>query len=166
MLLISERDLSNSYSYFPSHRVVGCRTRSLRGQSIEKVTLLCGLFISMRIITLHHNDYLLLSHRKFRSDWPWEQDRQMAIFHRMKDSIQLASQPDQAFMQVEVPGSRRIRGGWCLSHIPRSGCFISHYCEDQKSKRRLLKRYSQLLHGTQMQNVRMEINNLRFDDKL
>jgi hypothetical protein len=107
-----------------------------------------------------------MSRRKFRTDWPWEQDRQMAIFQRMGESIQIASQPDRPFMQVEVPGSRRIRGGWCLSHIPRSGCFISHYCEDQKSKRRLMKRYSQLLEESEMRNIHMEIYNLRFDDKL
>lgn len=89
----------------------------------------------------------------------------MAIYKQWSDYIQITSQPNEPYMQVEAPGSRRIRGGWCLSHIPRSGCFISHFCEDQKSKRRLMKRYSQLLlrAAPDYQNERMEVYSLRFD---
>ena len=83
--------------------------------------------------------------RKFRTDWPWEQDRQMAVYHANPDSIQLASQPENSHMKRE-PNSRLIAGGWCLSHIPRSGCFFSHFCEDQKSKINMQKKYSGFLN--------------------
>lgn len=32
--------------------------------------------------------------RKFRMKWPWEQDRQMALYHRSPQHIQVASHPD------------------------------------------------------------------------
>ena len=32
--------------------------------------------------------------RKFRTKWPWEQDRQMALYHRSPQHIQIASHPD------------------------------------------------------------------------
>lgn len=85
--------------------------------------------------------------RKFRTKWPWEQDRQMALFHRSPDHIQIASHPDfpmlirekqdpdsvlfqelgeknrSAFdgttMQPNRDGSPSIViKDWCLSHLP------------------------------------------------
>ena len=76
--------------------------------------------------------------------WPWEQDRQMAIYNTTSDKIQIASQPNNVFMQ-RVPKSQLIAGGWCLSHLPKSGCFISHFCANQASKSIMEKKYSQLL---------------------
>lgn len=31
---------------------------------------------------------------------------------------------------------------WCLSHLPVSGCFISHHCENKQSKKRMMMKYS------------------------
>ena len=31
---------------------------------------------------------------------------------------------------------------WCLSHLPSSGCFISHYCEGAYSKLIMREKYS------------------------
>lgn len=43
--------------------------------------------------------------RKFRIKWPWEQDRQMAVYNRTPDSIQIASDPAagtfEKFMRLE-----------------------------------------------------------------
>lgn len=78
--------------------------------------------------------------RKFRKQWPWEQDRQMAIYYRYSNKIQIASHPSKVMMPM-VPGSRRIEGGLCLSHLPGSGCYIEHYCASPKSKQVLRERY-------------------------
>lgn len=80
--------------------------------------------------------------RKFRTDWPWEQDRQMSIYHSQSDRIQLTSQPDNAYM-MRQPQSKLISGGWCLSHLPRSGCYISHFCADKNSKLALQRKYGE-----------------------
>jgi hypothetical protein len=36
--------------------------------------------------------------RKFRTDWPWEQDRQMAIYNRTPEFIQITSHPHLIMM--------------------------------------------------------------------
>lgn len=33
--------------------------------------------------------------RKFRIKWPWEQDRQMAVYNRTPEHIQIASDPSE-----------------------------------------------------------------------
>ena len=92
--------------------------------------------------------------RKFRLKWPWEQDRQMAVYNRSShliqvkcayfiDSIQtclilhafiqVASQPERAYQSH--------RPAWCLSHLPGSGCFIQHYCQNGASKARMNELY-------------------------
>lgn len=91
------------------------------------------------------------TNRKFRLKWPWEQDRQMAIYNRSSESIQIASQPNQLFMH-----KRLGHIDWCLSHLPMSNCFISHHCENVSSKKRLMRIYSQL--------YRNNINNKNFID--
>jgi hypothetical protein len=68
--------------------------------------------------------------RKFRLKWPWEQDRQMAVYNRSSEHIQVASQPARPHMQTRAG----YVDGWCLSHLPGSGCFISHYCANAHSK--------------------------------
>lgn len=75
--------------------------------------------------------------RKFRLKWPWEQDRQMALFNRTPEHIQVASQPEKLHMDM-----RAGHHDWCLSHLARSGCFISHYCEGSHSKLRMKERYA------------------------
>lgn len=30
---------------------------------------------------------------------------------------------------------------WCLSHLQQSGCFVSHHCENEGSKRRMQDKY-------------------------
>jgi hypothetical protein len=75
--------------------------------------------------------------RPFRMKWPWEQDRQMALYNRTGGRhIQIASQPTRPFMQL-----RAGHHDWCLSHIPISGCFIAHHCEGKKSKKNLISLY-------------------------
>jgi hypothetical protein len=68
--------------------------------------------------------------------WPWEQDRQMAVYNRSRAHIQIASEPDRPFM-------RMLKGDedWCLSHLPRSSCFVSHFCEGQWSKKKMMELY-------------------------
>lgn len=78
--------------------------------------------------------------RKFRTNWPWEQDRQMALYERAPDKIQISSHPDESFMPREK-GSRKIKD-WCFSHLPNSGCFISHFCANHHSKQVLSAKYS------------------------
>ena len=75
--------------------------------------------------------------RPFRVKWPWEQDRQMALYHKDSTLIQVASHP-------EKPEMDRHAGvkDWCLSHLPGSGCFISHHCEGPKSKQNLIAKYA------------------------
>lgn len=72
----------------------------------------------------------MVLHRKFRLKWPWEQDRQMAVYNRSSAVIQVASQPGRPHMQTRAG----YVDGWCLSHLPGSGCFISHYCANAHSK--------------------------------
>lgn len=67
--------------------------------------------------------------RKFRIKWPWEQDRQMAVYNRSSEYIQVASDPDKVMMK-----NHKGVNDWCLSHLPGSGCFISHYCSNANSK--------------------------------
>lgn len=67
--------------------------------------------------------------RKFRLKWPWEQDRQMAVFNRSSEFIQVASQPERVHMQARIGFN-----DWCLSHLPEAGCFISHYCANGHAK--------------------------------
>eukprot|EP01032_Pedospumella_encystans_P009980 gene9980-11696_t len=78
--------------------------------------------------------------RKFRLKWPWEQDRQMAVYNRSSHLIQVAAQPERATMQTRTG----YIIGWCLSHLPGSGCFISHYCANSNSKQVMKKLYSSL----------------------
>jgi hypothetical protein len=75
--------------------------------------------------------------RPFRMKWPWEQDRQMALYNRTGGRhIQIASQPTRPVMQL-----RAGHLDWCLSHVPASGCFIAHHCEDKESKDNLISLY-------------------------
>ena len=74
--------------------------------------------------------------RKFRLKWPWEQDRQMAIYHRSPSRIQVASQPSKPNMDITAG-----HDDWCLSHLAKSGCFIAHYCEDKHSKQKMHNTY-------------------------
>jgi hypothetical protein len=76
-------------------------------------------------------------HRKFRLKWPWEQDRQMALYHRTPEHIQISSQPNQALMDITAG-----HDDWCLSHLSKSSCFIAHHCEDKRSKNKMRDLYS------------------------
>lgn len=92
--------------------------------------------------------------RKFRLKWPWEQDRQVAIYHRNPSYIQVASDPDHAHIQndagvggavgaaVGATGAGSADEPWCLSHLAKASCFIAHHCEDKKSKARMMRLYS------------------------
>jgi hypothetical protein len=76
--------------------------------------------------------------RRFRLKWPWEQDRQMAVYNRSSQHIQVASQPERIFMQAKAG----IVNGWCLSHLPDAECYISHYCANAKQKQEMRHIYS------------------------
>lgn len=54
----------------------------------------------------------------------------MAVYNRSSEVIQVASQPSRPHMQTRAG----YVDGWCLSHLPGSGCFISHYCANAHSK--------------------------------
>lgn len=60
----------------------------------------------------------------------------MAVYNRSFSLIQVASQPDRVQMQL-----RAGVNDWCLSHLPESGCFISHYCANAHSKQVMMKIY-------------------------
>jgi hypothetical protein len=77
---------------------------------------------------------------KFRTEWPWEQDRQMAIANR-KDAVSsyilISSQPNQLYTDMD-----RGLTHWCFSHLEQSNCFISHYCENADMKEKMRNLYS------------------------
>jgi hypothetical protein len=87
--------------------------------------------------------------RKFRLKWPWEQDRQMAIYNRSSQYIQVASQPNKVFMNLKAGHT----DGWCLSHLPEAGCFFSHYCANSHSKQVMRKIYDNLLSANESTEV-------------
>ena len=100
--------------------------------------------------------------RKFRLNWPWEQDRQMAIYNRSSEYIQITSHPHLPHMPwgpqtvsdtLSVHTKKKHKNkknnqrektvlDWCFSHLPGSGCYISHHCAHSKSKQVLRKKYN------------------------
>ena len=77
---------------------------------------------------------------RFRTEWPWEQDRQMAIANRndtVSSYVLISSQPQQVHMDMD-----RGRTHWCFSHLEQSNCFISHYCENVNMKEKMRNLYS------------------------
>lgn len=77
---------------------------------------------------------------EFRTNWPWEQDRAMYLLHAndsIAHSIQVASQPEQPYTDID-----QGHKDWCLSHLARSNCFVSHYCEDTASKENMMRLYN------------------------
>ena len=78
--------------------------------------------------------------RKFRIKWPWEQDRQMAVYNRTPEHIQIVPDPDKS--EMILSNNHKKGDGWCLSHLPGNGCFISHFCADQKSKDVITRKYT------------------------
>lgn len=61
----------------------------------------------------------------------------MAVYNRSSHLIQVAAQPKRATMQTRAG----YVIGWCLSHLPGSGCFVSHYCANANSKQVMKKLY-------------------------
>ncbi len=61
----------------------------------------------------------------------------MAVYNRSSALIQVASQPHRPHMQTRAGAV----DGWCLSHLPGSGCFISHYCASAHSKQVMKELY-------------------------
>lgn len=61
----------------------------------------------------------------------------MAVYNRTPEHIQIASHPS-SFHMAHRAGIQ----DWCLSHLPGTGCFISHHCENKKSKNSLIKLYT------------------------
>lgn len=76
---------------------------------------------------------------------PWEQDRQMAIYHRSPEYIQVTSHPHLSMMpwdKSKRKGRVKVVQDWCFSHLPGSGCFISHHCANKHSKQIMRKNYN------------------------
>jgi hypothetical protein len=75
---------------------------------------------------------------QFRTQWPWEQERAMALYHNTHDQngdnvssyIQLASQPERFYMEQNQD--------WCLSHLQKANCFIAHHCIDEEDKKLMM----------------------------
>lgn len=61
---------------------------------------------------------------------------------RSSSLIQIAPQPGRSKMTTRVGLSDVADGGWCLSHLPGWGCFISHYCSSSHSKQVLKRLYT------------------------
>ena len=61
----------------------------------------------------------------------------MAVYNRSSEVIQVASQPERVQMKTRVG----FVIGWCLSHLPGTGCFISHYCANAHSKQVMMQLY-------------------------
>jgi hypothetical protein len=95
--------------------------------------------------------FSLVDNRKFRLKWPWEQDRQMAVYNRSSQFIQVAAQPERAQMQTRAG----LLIGWCLSHLPGSGCFISHYCANAHSKQ-VMKSLYDVTHKETLERLGIE----------
>jgi hypothetical protein len=96
--------------------------------------------------------------RKFRLKWPWEQDRQMALYNSSSEFIQIASQPERVYMQARASETN----GWCLSHLPEAHCFISHYCANARSKQ-VMRRLYQIPAGEQSSGREFPVHTLRFE---
>lgn len=77
--------------------------------------------------------------RKFRTSWPWEQDRQMYLYNKSSELIQISSHPQLSYMPRKKKSKRIL--DWCFSHLPGSGCFVSHFCADKRSKQQLRQTY-------------------------
>jgi hypothetical protein len=84
--------------------------------------------------------------QQFRTQWPWEQDRAMALYHNTQDQngdnassyIQLASQPERFYMENNQQGC-------CLSHLQKANCFISHHCINGRDVERATIQHSVLI---------------------
>jgi hypothetical protein len=100
--------------------------------------------------------------RRFRLKWPWEQDRQEAVFHNDSTHIQVASHPDHSHM----PENAGRFDGWCLSHLPGSGCFISHFCANKSSKKKMMREYdtySAAAQSSQLEPSPLTVSYLRVE---
>lgn len=101
--------------------------------------------------------------RRFRTKWPWEQDRAYALFNHSRDTIMLlpnASAPHLPRGKYNWKWSPVLP--WCFSHYPRAGCFIYHYCYQHNQKHRLLEKYREpSLRGYE----RVRVNVVRYLQK-
>jgi hypothetical protein len=73
---------------------------------------------------------------EFRTEWPWEQERAMALYHNFQDHnntqgggnvsdfIQIASQPGEFMMSHSFAANN---SEWCLMRQGADKCFITHY---------------------------------------
>jgi hypothetical protein len=86
--------------------------------------------------------------QQFRTLWPREQDRAMALYHNttqdqngenVSSYIQLASQPERFYMENN-------QQDWCLSHpLQKANCSISHHCINGKDVERATIQHSLLI---------------------
>ena len=67
----------------------------------------------------------------------------MALYNRTPEHIQVTSHPHLPMMPWDqrVQGKIKVVEGWCFSHLPGSGCFISHHCANRHSKQRMRETY-------------------------
>ena len=94
----------------------------------------------------------------FHHPRPWEQDRQMAIYNRTPEHIQITSHPHLPMMPWDMTKKGRhgkIVEGWCLSHLPGAGCIISHHCANKRSKQRMRETYTVSFDKRMLKAIRL-----------
>ena len=74
---------------------------------------------------------------KYREEWPWEQDRAMAMMNEWElPGVQVVPQRSRP-MQLDRAHRDRIagRGGECFSATAVFRCFVNHFCADGNMKK-------------------------------
>lgn len=78
---------------------------------------------------------------RFRTRWPWEQDRAEFLVHAndtIASYIQVAPQPNQRELDITL-GQR----DWCLSHfVKESNCFVAHFTLGRNDKMKMANLYT------------------------
>ena len=70
---------------------------------------------------------------KYRSAWPWEQDRAMALLNEFKTpGIQVF--PDKHGKVQRDWMETRHTPGWCFSATPAFRCMLNHFCNNAEMK--------------------------------
>merc|ERR1739841_237921 len=72
----------------------------------------------------------------FRSSWPWEQDRLMAVIHEPRFGVRdlIGVVPDPHMFHQSNWMAAEKRPGTCLAAVPRWRCYFNHFCGDVAMK--------------------------------
>jgi len=76
---------------------------------------------------------------QFRTGWPWEQDRLMALVNDKQHpgysaSFRVVPEPESHHMNWTFGQKEPYHKKWCLSHLPSANCILGHYCADDQKK--------------------------------